>query len=189
MNAVLPPANVTQMCWQSVNIIITCISRNNSRFPCLFGRYSRNRWPTLHRACTAQCLQSTVCTEECETEVGEDQNFSSFAGPQGTAAGAFQAGFTVAMRTEVRVNTPHRAGTTSSLALRPLTKRTRTFDWAEIWNLCGIYRTEKYTNNSTFPSLWPGVHTLCCGDAVQISERKRTCGRFNVKLMINCLNY
>lgn len=71
---------------------------------------------------------STVCAVECDSEVREDRNFSSFAAPQGAIVGTFQAGFIVAMKTEVRVNTPHRAGTTLGLVLHPLTKRTRTFD-------------------------------------------------------------
>lgn len=59
---------------------------------------------------------------------GEDRNFSSFAGLWGAVVSTFQAGFIVAMKTEVRVNPPHRAGTTVSLAFNPLTKRTNTFD-------------------------------------------------------------
>ena len=62
--------------------------------------------------------------EECDSEAGEDRNFSSFAAPRGAVVGTFQAGFIVAMKTEVRVNTPNGAGTTLSLALQLLTKRT-----------------------------------------------------------------
>lgn len=54
--------------------------------------------------------------------------FSGSAGLWGMLVGTFQAGFIVTMKTEVRVNTPHRAGTTPSLALHSLTKRTRISD-------------------------------------------------------------
>lgn len=55
------------------------------------------------------------------------QELFQFCWSAGNMVGTFQAGFTVTMKTEVRVNTPDGAGTTSSPALRPLTKENKDF--------------------------------------------------------------
>ena len=74
--------------------------------------------------------QSTVCSEVCVSEVGEERNFSSLVAPRGAAVGTFQAGFTVTMKTRGQSESAHKAGNTQSLALHLLTKRARTFDQA-----------------------------------------------------------
>ncbi len=139
----------------ATNVLQYYVSQhNNTHSDTTAGR--KEQIPELNCACKTRGLQSAHGR-------WQDRNVSSLAGLRGTVVGAFQTGFTVTMRTEVRANTPHRAGTSPSLALHPLTKRTRTFDWAAVWNLCAICTiksTENYANNNIFLLLWPHTHSL-----------------------------
>lgn len=180
VNAMITATNVTQY-WQSVNIIITCLSRNNSRFSYLFGTYNRNGWPTLHCTCNnTEFTEYGLHRRMPEWGGGRIRTFPVLLVCRERQWAHSRPGFTVTMRTEVSVNTPHRAGTTSPVHWQR--------ELGLLTEICVLFTqqksTEKYTNNSIFPFLWPGVHRVCYG-AVQISKRKCICGQFNMKLMIN----
>lgn len=54
--------------------------------------------------------------------------FAVFTALWGAVVGTFQAAFIVTMKTEVKVNAPHRAGSTPEPGAPSIKKRTRTLD-------------------------------------------------------------
>lgn len=151
--------------------ILTVTQHNNRTFIHASQQVSLFVWHDLHYTVHAQHLVLKVqfVLKNVRVRWRRNRNFSSFAALQGSGGGHIPGQFHCHHedRGQSEVNTPHRAGNTLGLVLHPLTRRTRTFDWAAIWNLCTVYPTkanEKYTNNSTFPFLWPSIH-IDCGDA------------------------
>lgn len=138
---------------ESVNIITTHIniSGPNSRLPCLFGRYSSYRGPTLH--CTGFTKYSLH--RRLWEWGGRGQELLQFlllCGEQWWAHSRPLSLLPWRQRSEWTHRTEQEVP--PSLALHQLSKRTRTLEWAAIWNLRSK-STEKYTNNSIFPFLWP----------------------------------
>lgn len=125
MDAMIAATNVTH-CWESTQK--TCVVPDTTAdFPvCLAGTVGAD---DLHYTVHAQHggLQS-FHRRMWERSGGGLERFPVLLVRGGTLVGTFQAGFAVTVKTEVRVNTPHRVGTTPSLPLHPLTWRTRAFD-------------------------------------------------------------